>query len=56
METFIVILIVGVAVIYAVKSFTKKYRDGSSCRGYDCSCSMNDKACQDLNKKHSHYR
>jgi len=50
METLIVILIVGVAVIYAVKSFIKKYKAGS-CRGSDCSCSLNDKSCQDLNEK-----
>ncbi len=50
MEILIVILVVGVAVFYAVKNFIKKYKAGSCC-GSDCSCSMNDKKCQDLNDK-----
>ena len=45
MDTFIVIIIVGAAVVYCVNSFIKKYNGESSCNCSSGSCGLDQIHC-----------
>ncbi len=45
MDTFIVIIIVGAAVVYCVNSFIKKYNGESSCNCSSGSCGLDQVHC-----------
>ncbi len=45
METFIVILIVGVAAVYCIRNVIKRFKGESSCTG-NCSCGSGKTNCE----------